>query len=337
MRIAVDAMGSDAYPVPDVGGAVLAAREWGDEIILVGDRARVEAELARHNTQGLNLTVVHASQVIEMTDKPSISARRKTDSSMHVGMKLVKDGQADGFVSAGNTGAVLAVAVFTLHRIQGVERPALTAVFRNPVGYSIMADFGANADVLHPEWLVQFGLMASLYAKLGLGIENPRVALLSNGEEEGKGNELVHKATPLMQEQKSFNFVGNMEPKEVLEGKTDVVIHDGFTGNIMGKSLEAAASMVKRMLEQEIRSSPITILGGLLARPAFKRAGKRVDPFEVGGAPLLGVNGVVIVGHGRSNDIAIKNAIRQARQAIQGRIVESIKAELERLSAPSLQ
>ncbi len=328
MRIVLDAMGSDHYPVPDVAGAVLAAREWADEIILVGDRGKIEAELGKYPVQGLRLHVVHAPQIIEMTDKPAEAAEKKPDSSMHVGMRLVRDGEADAFVTAGNTGAVLAVAMLhTLKRIRGVKRPALTAVFRNPSGYTIMADFGANADC-RPEWLVQFGVMAHLYARLALGISEPRVALLSNGEEEGKGNALVHEATPLMKQCRQFNYVGNVEPKEVLQGKTDVVIHDGFTGNIMGKTLEAMGSMMRQMIAEEIKAGPLTAMGGLLARPAFKRVGKRIDPFEIGGAPLLGVNGVVIIGHGRSNEIAIKNAIRQARQAVLGNVVESIQAGL---------
>lgn len=329
MRIVVDAMGSDNYPAPDVAGSVLAAREWGDQIILVGDQGQIEAELSKHQTAELNLRVVHASEMIEMTDKPAESASRKQDSSMHVGMRLVRDGEADAFVTAGNTGAVLAVATLhTLKRIKGVKRPTLTAVFKNPVGYTIMADFGANAEA-KPEWLLQFAIMANLYARHALGIAEPRVALLSNGEEEGKGNALVHDTLPLMQQQKHFRFVGNMEPKEVLRGETDIVIHDGFTGNIMGKTLEAAASMVGQLLREEIKASPITSIGGLMAQPAFKRLRKRIDPFEVGGAPLLGVNGIVIIGHGRSNDIAIKNAIRQARQAAAGNVVEAIRAGLE--------
>jgi phosphate acyltransferase len=210
-----------------------------------------------------------------------------------------------------------------------VTRAALTAVFRNPVGYTIMCDFGANSDV-RPEMLVEFGIMANLYAKYGLGIANPRVALLSNGEEEGKGNELIHKTLPLMREQTQFNFVGNMEPKEVLRGDTDIIVHDGFTGNIMGKTIEATASMVQGVIREEIKKSPITAVGGGLAYPAFGKVKKRLDPHEIGGAILLGVKGVVIIGHGRSNDIAIKNAIRQARSAVEGKIVERIKADLEK-------
>jgi len=328
MRIVVDAMGSDAYPQPDVAGSVLAAREWGDTILLVGDPSKIEAELAKHNTSGLKLEVVPASEVIEMTDKPAESAKRKLNSSMHIGMGLVRDEKADAFVTAGNTGAALAVATLHMKRIRGISRPVLTAVFRNPAGYTIMADFGANSDC-RPEWLVEFATMANLYAKHALGIESPRVALLSNGEEEGKGNSLVHETLPLMQNQTQFHFVGNMEPKEVLRGDTDIIVHDGFTGNIMGKTLEATASMITQLIREEIGKSPVSTLGGALARPAFRRVRKRIDPYEIGGAPLLGVNGIVIIGHGRSNDVAIKNAIRQARQAVEGKVLDAIKAGIE--------
>jgi phosphate acyltransferase len=324
MRIVVDAMGSDTYPAPDVAGSVLAAREWGDEIILVGDTPQINVELAKHDTAGIKIEVVHADEMIEMTDKPSEVAKRKTNSSMHIGMGLVKEGKADAFVTAGNTGAALAIATLHLKRIRGASRATLTAVFRNPVGYTIMSDFGANAEC-KPEWLVEFAIMANIFAKQALDIKEPRVALLSNGEEEGKGNELVHETLPLMQNQKQFKFVGNMEPKDVLRGETDIIIHDGFTGNIMGKTIEAAASMVNQLIRNEIGASVFTKLGGALALPAFRRARKRVDPFEIGGAPLLGVNGIVIIGHGRSNEVAIKNAIRQARQAVQGNVLQAIK------------
>jgi glycerol-3-phosphate acyltransferase PlsX len=196
-------------------------------------------------------------------------------------------------------------------------------VFPNLTGLTIMLDFGANADA-KPDWLAQFALMGSIYAERGLGIDNPRVALLSNGEEEGKGNQLIHETIPLMREL-DINYVGNMEPKEVLRGETDVIVHDGFTGNIMGKTLESMGSMINQLIRQEIRAGVITTIGGLLARPAFRRVGKKVDPFEVGGIPLLGLNGVVIVAHGRSNEVAIKNAIRQARRAVQGNVVSLIR------------
>lgn len=324
MRIVVDAMGSDNCPGPDVAGAILAAREWNDTIVLVGDKERIQAELYKHSVDGLQIEIVHASQVIEMTDKPADSATHKTDSSMHIGLRLVRDREADAFVTAGNTGSALAAAILTLRRVRGIKRPALTAIFPNMTGHAVAADIGANVDC-KPEYLVQFGLMASLYTELVIGIREPRVALLSNGEEETKGNALVRETAPLMASQKGIHFVGNVEPKEVLNGATDIVIHDGFAGNVLIKSIEAAASMVKKLIRQEIEAGVITKLGGGLARPAFNRVAKRIDPFEVGGAPLLGVDGIVIVGHGRSNDIAIKNAVRQARQAAQVNIIQAIR------------
>jgi glycerol-3-phosphate acyltransferase PlsX len=328
MRIVVDAMGSDNFPRPDVAGAVLAAREWGDEIILVGDRAVVEPELEKHGTGGLNIQVVHAAQTVGMTDKPSEVVKGRPESSMHVGLGMVKEARADAFVTAGNTGAVLGIAlVATLGRIRGVKRPALTAIFPNLTGYLVAADIGANADC-RPEYLTQFAIMASLFAEQGMGIAQPRVALLSNGEEEGKGNELIKETMPFMKALGDINYVGNVEPKEALGGDTDVVIHDGFTGNIFIKSVEASASMMARLIRQEIKAGALTSLGGLLAKPAFGRVNKIVDPFEVGGAPLLGVNGVVIVGHGRSNDLAIKNAVRQARNAVRGNIIEAIRTHI---------
>ena len=247
---------------------------------------------------------------------------------MHIGLKIVRDGEADAFVTAGNTGAVLAAAIFILKRIKNVKRPALTAVYPSVIGNVVAADVGANADC-KPEYLVQFGIMASLYAELVFGISEPRVGLLSNGEEAGKGNILVQEASPMMKDQKDINFVGNVEPKEILNGAIDVVIHDGFTGNIMMKSLEATASMMRALIRQEIQREIVTKLGGALAYPAFRRVGKRTDPFEIGGVPLLGVDGIVIIGHGRSNDTAIKNAVGQARQAFQSGVLQAIKNSIQ--------
>jgi glycerol-3-phosphate acyltransferase PlsX len=329
MRIVVDAMGSDDHPVPDVAGAVLAARRWGDAILLVGDESQLEAELAKHDTAGLSLEVCHASQVIEMTDKPGEIVRSKPDSSMHVGLRLVQTGDADAFVTAGNTGGALAVAMLsTLRRIQGVKRPALTAIFPHLTGKVVAADIGANADC-RPEFLEQFAVMASIHAERAMGIQSPRVALLSNGEEEGKGNSLIHDTAPLLSARHDLNYVGNVEPKEALGGATDIVIHDGFVGNIFIKSIEAAASMMGKLLKENITAGAVTSIGGLLAKPAFARVSRHVDPFEIGGAPLLGLNGVVIVGHGRSNEVAIMNAIRQARQAVDGGVVDTIKDRLK--------
>jgi glycerol-3-phosphate acyltransferase PlsX len=319
-------MGSDAYPEPDVAGAILAAREFGDQIILVGDEAQIHTELAKHDTVGLQITVQHASQVIEMTDKPGEASRTKKDSSMHVGLGLVKDGQGDAFVSAGNTGGILAVATLhTLRRIRGVKRPALGVIFPT-IERPMLIDNGANADC-KPEYLLQFGLMGGLYVERVRGIKNPRVALLSNGEEEGKGNELIKETIPLLG-RSGLNYVGNIEPKEFMRGHADIAVTDGFTGNLVLKSAEAVGAYMIDLIRAELTSGLRTKIGGLLARPALMRVRSYLDPNEVGGAPLLGVNGVVIVGHGRSNDYAIKQAIGQARLAVQQDIVGAIRAGL---------
>jgi glycerol-3-phosphate acyltransferase PlsX len=320
-------MGSDAYPEPDVAGAVLAAREFGDDIVLVGDETVIKKALSEHNTAGLPIEIQHASQVIEMTDKPAEASRQKKDSSMHVGMRLVKEGQADAFVTAGNTGGVLTVATLhTLRRIRGILRPALGVVFPI-VERPMLIDNGANADC-KPEFLLQFGLMGSLFVERVLGIDNPRVALLSNGEEEGKGNSLIKETIPLM-ESSGLNYIGNIEPKEFMCGHADVAVTDGFTGNLVMKTAESIASYMSDLIRDELTKGPRTIVGGLLARPAFGRVRRRLDPNEVGGAPLLGVNGVVIIGHGRSNDFAIKQAIGQARLAVEKDIVGAIKAGIQ--------
>jgi len=329
MRIVLDAMGTDEYPAPDVAGAVEAAREWGDdEITLVGREEVIRPELARHDTAGLNLDVVHAPEVIEMDDKPAQATRAKKHSSMHVGMGLVRDGQADAYVTAGNTGGVLAVATLhTLKRIRGIKRPAMTGILPLPAGHVVALDIGANADC-RPEYLLQFALMGDVYARKVLGCERPRVALLSNGEEPRKGNTLVKDTYDLL-ESSGLNFIGNFEPKEAISIEADVVVFDGFTGNIFIKTLEATAEMLTDLIREEIKANPLTAIGGLLAKPAFGRVARRVDPFEVGGGPLLGVNGVVIVAHGRSNARAIKNAIGQARKAVQGGVVDAIRDGLQ--------
>ncbi|MFQ5400555.1 MAG: phosphate acyltransferase PlsX [Anaerolineae bacterium] len=334
MQIAVDAMGSDHYPEPDVAGAVAAAREFGIGIILVGDQEVVEAELAKHDTADLPIEVVHASQAIAMTDKPSQAVKRKPDSSMHVGMALVKAGRADAFVTAGNTGGALGVAMLRqvgLGRIPGVKRPALGVIFPTKER-PLLVDNGANADC-KPEYLLQFGLMGSLYVERVLDIENPRVALISNGEEEGKGNTLIKEAIPLLAES-GLNYVGNIEPKEFMGGAAEVGVTDGFTGNIMIKTAEAVASYMSDLIRDEMMANPFTILGGLMARPAFRRVRAYLNPDEVGGAPLLGVNGVVIVAHGRSNAYAMKQAVGLARRVAEKKVVEAITVGLERM--PSL-
>jgi glycerol-3-phosphate acyltransferase PlsX len=328
MKIVLDAMGSDQNPAPDVEGAVLAAREYGDTIILVGDQTLIQAELAKYNTTGLLIEIVHAPEKIEMADKPATAGRTKPNSSMHIGMRLVKDGKADAFVTAGNTGVALSIALLqTLRRIPGVHRPALSTILTFKGKSITLLDIGANAEC-KAEWLAQFAVMGSVYAEKALSCTNPRIALLSNGEEAEKGTPLIHEAAELLRKS-GVNFIGNVEPKEITHGAADVVIMDGFSGNILIKSMEAIGSYLLDTIRQELMASWTSKIGGALSKPAFRRVRKQLDPFEIGGAPLLGVNGVVIIGHGRSNGYAIKNAIRQARNAVSGQIVEAIQEGLK--------
>ena len=324
MKIVLDGMGSDDHPTPDVDGAVQAAREWGDEIILVGRERLIQQTLSRFDLTGLDVRVIHAPDVIEMDDEPAWAAREKGQSSMHVGLGLVRDGEADAFVSAGNTGGVLAVATLhTLRRIRGVKRPALAILMPLPDVRIVALDIGANVDC-RPEFLRQFAMMGEVYARAVVGCDTPRVALLSNGEEPGKGNGLVKETYKLLEET-TLNFVGNVEPKDAVAGQADVVVTDGFNGNVFIKTMEATAKMLSGLIRDEIKAGPLTGLGGLLAKPAFSRVARRIDPFEVGGGPLLGVNGVVIIGHGRTNARGIKNAIGQARCAVEGGVVNAIR------------
>ncbi|MGB7339221.1 MAG: phosphate acyltransferase PlsX [Phototrophicaceae bacterium] len=327
MRIVVDAMGTDDRPVADVAGGILAAREFKDTIILVGDEAQVKAELAKHDTSNLSIEVVHAEDEIAMGDKPSKVMKTKPNSPMHIGMNLVKNGDADAFVSAGNTGATHAIATLsTLRRIAGVKRPALTGIY--PVGGTnlIMLDVGANADS-KVEWLEQFAVMGHIYAKSTLGVANPRVATLSNGEEEGKGNQLTREAAEKIK-QLDINYIGHVEPKELLSGRVDVVVMDGFVGNVFIKTFEASVSYLTGNIRKQIRADFISTVGGLLARGAFARLRRDIDPREVGGAPLLGVNGVVIVAHGGADAYSIRSAILQAKRAVEGNVVEGIREAL---------
>lgn len=324
MRIIVDAMGSDDYPEPDVAGGVLAAREFGDTIIFVGDQPQIEAVLAGQNTAGLSLEVKHASQVVTMQDKPSEVVKGKPDSSMHVGLNLVRAGDADAFVSAGNTGGILATAMLRqvgLGRIPGVKRPALGVIFPTK-GHPLLIDNGANADC-RAEYLLQFGLMGSLYVERALGVKNPRVGLISNGEEEGKGNNLIKEAIPLLANS-GLNYIGNIEPKQFMAGEADVGVTDGFTGNLMLKTAESIAGYMSGVIREGMLANPITILGGLMTRSVFKKVRAQLSSDEVGGALLLGVNGVVIVAHGRSNAYAIKQAVYQARRIVENDVVAAI-------------
>jgi len=328
MKIMLDAMGGDHAPQVTVEGGVLAAQELGLEVVLVGREEAIRRELAKYETGGLSLSVVHASQVIKMEDKPATAVKAKKDSSMVVGMDLVKRGEAQAFVSAGNSGGVMVAALFHLGRIKGIQRPALCAIFVSREGPLCILDVGANTDC-KPLYLLQFAIMGSVYMERVLGVEKPRVGIISTGEEEGKGNQLVLDTYPLLKES-GLNFIGNVEGKDVFSGLADVVVTDGFTGNVMVKLTEGAAGFLGEVIEEEIKRSPLTALGGLLAKPAFSRMKKRLDYSEYGGAPLLGVNGVVIVGHGRSNAKAVKNALRMAKRTVEGGMIEAIKEEIER-------
>ena len=325
MKIVVDAMGGDHAPAVVVDGAIQAARALETEIVLVGQQAAVEAELRKHDTAGLPITVVHASQVVEMDEHPAAAVKAKKDSSMVVGMDLVRHGEADAFVTAGNSGGALAAALFRLGRVRGIQRPALSTVFPSQTaqGHCFFLDVGANADC-KPEYLLQFAIMGAVYAERILGVPRPRVAIVSNGEEVGKGNQLVQETVPLLQAS-GLNFVGNAEGKDIPWGIADVIVTDGFTGNVIVKLSEGVAKFIVDTLKTEITSRTLSKIGALLAKPAFDVIKRRLDYREYGGAPLLGVDGVVIVGHGRSDAYAIKNAILVAARTVENGVLEAIK------------
>ena len=322
MRIVLDAMGSDAHPTPELDAAAAAVAAWPEPLLLAGPAERLRQGLTARAVPADRVRIFDAPEVLEMTDSPAASARGKPGTSMAVGMELLKEGQADAFVTAGNTGGAMATALFRLGRVRGVKRPALTGIFPVRGGQAVVLDIGANADV-RPEMLVQFAVLGSVYAEIVLGLPRPRVALLSNGEEPGKGSLLIKETHPMLA-QAGLHFVGNVEPKELFAGAADVVVTDGFTGNILLKSSEAVASFLSQIIREQIRAQPLTTLGGLLARPAFRRVGKVMDPAEYGAAPLLGINGLVFVGHGRSDGRALLNALRVARQAVAGGLLQAI-------------
>jgi glycerol-3-phosphate acyltransferase PlsX len=331
-RIVVDAMGSDDFPTPDIVGAVQAAREYGVEIFLVGDEGIIKPVLAAQNSGALPIRVIHAPEMLTMEDKGMalvLKARRtNTKNSMAVGIDLIKNRQADAFVTAGNTGAASVTAFFRLGTIPGVDRPGLAPVFPTSNGSCVVLDVGANPDC-KPENLFQFAIMGSIYAEKVRGVKNPKIGLLSNGEEAGKGNELVKHTFPLLHDS-GLNFYGNIEGKELIGGFVDVAVTDGFTGNILLKSSEAVAKLLMDKIKEAIQTGGLRArLGGLLVKPALKGIKKLMDPSEEGAAPLLGVNGLVFIGHGRSDSLAIKNAIRLANNAAKTNMLESIRTAIE--------
>jgi phosphate acyltransferase len=327
MTIILDAMGSDAYPDPEIEGAVRAALHFQEEIILVGNEEALKSKLAAANPSHAPVRIVHARDVLAMTDKPVEGTRSKPQNSMAVGLNLLKNGEGSAFVSAGNTGGVYFNAMRALGRIKGVQRPALFPILPTKTGRVVLVDSGANSDC-RPEFLVEFAIMASIYSQNALKVTNPRIGLLSNGEEEGKGNELVKAAHPLLAASK-LNFVGNVEPKEVYQGEVDVVVTDGFTGNVFIKSSEAVAKLILDTLRSELKSNPIWALGGQLARPAFGKIRAMLSPDDVGAAILLGVNGLVFVGHGHSNSKAIFSAIRFAREVASLNLLGTIQNAIQ--------
>ncbi len=334
MKIAVDAMGGDFAPAVVVEGSVQAARE-GVPVLLVGDRDRVEAELSRHKAKGLPIEVRHASQVVGMGESPAQSVRRKKDSSIKVCFELVKRGEAGAVVSAGNSGAAMAAAMLVLRKLQGVDRPAIAVSVPTMKEPAVVLDVGGNVDC-RPLHLVQFAIMGDVYARYVLKEERPRIGLLSNGEEEGKGNELTRLSHELIKNT-SLNYVGYIEGKDIYSGEVDVVVTDGFVGNVVLKLSEGLVAAVVTMLKREIRSSYPAMLGYLLARGAFRRLGKKIDYSEYGGAPLLGINGTCIISHGSSSARAIKNAIFKAaeyvREGVNAHLTEELlkNSDLERI------
>jgi phosphate acyltransferase len=325
MKIALDAMGSDKRPAPDVEGAVLAVREFGVTVCLVGDETKIKLELAKHDTRGLDLPIIHTPTEIAMKEHVD-AIKAKKDASMNVAVRMVKDQTADAFVTMGNSGAAMATALLTLGRIKGIDRPGFAAVLPSGDSRTLLIDIGANVEV-KPENLGQFALMGSIYMERVLGVRHPRVALLTNGEEEGKGTS-VHRDAHVLLKNLKINFIGNAEGKDVPRGFADVIVSDGFSGNIMLKTMEGTAEMLVEFLKGEISRRPLAMVGALLAKPAFDALKKRLDYAEIGGAPVLGVNGVTIIGHGRSNAKAVKNAIRAAKQAVEGNLIEVIRTGL---------
>jgi glycerol-3-phosphate acyltransferase PlsX len=320
-------MGGDHGPAVVVEGAATAVREFGASVILVGDRDTIEREVARLSVGHLGLEIRHASQVVGMAETPSVALRRKRDSSLRIAAELVRDGHASAFVSAGNTGAAMAIAMFVIGVLRGIDRPAIAAVLPSLKRYTVLLDVGANVAP-KPWHLFQYALMGHVYARGILGVDRPRVGLLSVGEEEGKGNELTREAYDQLKES-SLNFVGNVEGRDIYNGSCDVVVTDGFTGNVALKISESLAEMLGAMIKEELTRDVRSKLGAALAMPAFARFRRRVDYTEMGGAPLLGIDGAAVICHGASPVKAIKNAVRVAGEWAKAGLNEHIKAALE--------
>src|SRR6059058_5341680 len=320
-------MGGDHGPTVVVEGAASAVREFGASVILVGDRDAIEREIARLHIGSLALEIRHASQVVGMAESPSQALRRKRDSSLRVAAELVRDGHASAFISAGNTGAAMAIAMFVIGVLRGIDRPAIATVLPSLKRATLLLDVGANVAP-KPWHIFQYALMGHAYARDILGVDNPRVGLLSVGEEEGKGNELTKETYEQLRES-SLNFVGNVEGRDIYNGRCDVVVTDGFTGNVALKISESLAEMIGAMIKEELMRDARSKIGAKLAMPAFERFRRRIDYTEMGGAPLLGIDGAAIICHGASPVKAIKNAVRVAQEWTTAGLNEHIKAAIE--------
>ncbi|MDD5687973.1 MAG: phosphate acyltransferase PlsX [Elusimicrobia bacterium] len=332
MKIVVDAMGGDNAPAVVVEGAIEAAKIYGKEILLVGNERQIKEELKKYkNIDNLPIQIIHSEEVITMDDSPVDAYRKKPNSSIIKGIKLVANGQADGFFSAGNSGAVSAAALMILKRIDGVSRPALATVFVTQNRPCVIIDVGANVDS-KPKNLLQFAVMGSVYCENLLKIENPKVGLLSIGEEASKGNELTLTAYKLL-ETSGLNFGGNIEGRDIIKGEINVIVCDGFVGNVVIKLSEGIAEFLVQLIKDEIKKNPIRIMmATLMLQSVFKLIKKKIDYDEYGGAPLLGVNGVCIIGHGSSNAKAIKNGVRVCIESVNNNIIKNIKDEIAKVS-----
>src|SRR5256886_2172018 len=330
IKIAVDAMGSDQAPAVEIEGAVQAAAEYGIPIVLVGQEDRVYDQLRKHDTAHLPIEVVHASEVITMEESAATAARRKNDSAVHVAARVMRDSGISGFVSAGNTGAVMATVKMIMGTLAVVDRPALSTVLPTQKGKpAILLDVGANVDC-KPHHLEQFAIMGDIYSRAIFGIRRPRVGLLSIGEEDSKGNELTKEAFTLLKRVR-INFIGNVEGRDIFKGDVDVIVCDGFTGNVALKLSEGLYEAFASMLKQELQKTISAQIGAILAQNAFRQFRHRLDYSEYGGAPLLGIKGITIVCHGRSNANAIKNAIRVAQAFCKHDVNREIESEVTKL------
>ena len=328
MKIVVDAMGGDYAPGVVIDGTIAAVKEYGAEVILVGDEAVVNPLLAKAKYSGKNIEVVHAPETIGMSESAALSVRRKRHSSIVIGFNLVKEGKAGAFFSAGNTGAVVCAATLGLGLIPGVERPGIAIITPTLKGISLIIDVGANIDP-KPKQLLQYGIMADVYSRTILNKTNPSIGLLNIGEEEAKGTEFMRETHELLQNSK-LNFIGNVEGKDLFSGRCDIVVCDGFVGNVALKVSESAAEAMQVFLKRHLLSNTMGKIGLLFLLPSLKRFKKELDYSEYGGAPLLGVNGVTIIGHGRSNVKAIKNAIRVAKEEVERNFNEKISEAIQR-------